>query len=766
MQKILFMGLSVFISLGLVTNCSDPELKETSPLLENHYTTSDDDTPWPENFSPIPDDDQISIDFGQVALDTVAYYYLFLPNQGQGPLYFSNVETSDPFSQDFHVACRSNGIFTDCPTGDKSLTALPGKNIVIQISYTPGQAGLDNGSLQLILSSPDNNALTVTLSGEGVTREIEVCILDCIGSQDSDSCLETQEVCNHQLGKDNLSIDYGQIGLETSATRNVYIRNLGKLPLIINKFEMPTGSKTWFTYEFQGIQDNRLLQGEEKIVAVSYTPNAFEENLSQLKIKTNDLDKKEVVVVLSGQGVAPRVCLEPEMIDFGNVITGNPIVKNFTLTSCGDQALEINDVLINVGSNPYFSLPRVFSQNTLLNTGDFVEVEVLFLPLESGLASGQVDIFSNDPSSDPATGKTGSISLSGRSIDSVCNMQINPLVADFGRVEINKSTTISLEITNIGNGTCLLEDVTITQNSTTNEFSLIASPAANTTFDPNTSISLTLGYAPTDSGIDLGILTLYGNDKASTEKKVDINGFGKLSSGTGPVAVCSVDPTSTTPFTSVHFTGDQSYDTNNIAITDYIWSWVSAPVGSASTLNGSGPNRYSELDMAGDFTAQLVVRNQLQQESAPCTVTVVTTPYESIWVEMYWDQAGEDMDLHLLDTGGTVGTSSDCFFVNCRDSFPPDWGVVGYDGDDPHLDRDDIYGTGPENINIASPADGTYTVVVRDYPFSEQMQATNVTVNVYIDSDLVDTFSKAVTGEDGHWFVCEIDWPSGIVSPL
>jgi hypothetical protein len=766
MQNKTIIGLSIFISLGFLINCSDPELKGTSPLLENYYTTSDDNDSANGQFIPIPDDDQISIDFGQVTVETVAYYYLFLPNQGQGPLYLSDVETSDPFSQDFHVACRSDGIFIDCPTGDEGIGALPGKNIVIQISYTPGQAELDNGSLLLTLSSPEHNALTVNLSGEGVTQEIEVCILDCIGGQDSDTCTEAAEVCNHQVGKENLIVDYGQVNLKTSASRNVYIRNLGKQPLILNPFEMPAGSDTWFAYQVQGINGNQLLQGEEKILSVSYTPNAFEENLSQLKIKSNDLDEKEVVVLFSGQGVAPRVCVEPKMIDFGNVITGNPVVEKFSLTNCGDLELDINDVLINAGSSPYFSLPQVFPQNTLLNPGDLVEVEVQFLPLEAGLVSGHVDIFTNDPSSDPATGKTGSISLSGRSIESVCDMQVNPIAADFGRVEINQSTTIGLEITNAGNGACLLEDVAITQNSTANEFSLIDVPGANTTFEPNTSVNLTLGYAPTDSGTDVGILTLYGNDKASPEKKVDINGFGKLPSGTGPVAVCSVDPTNTVPFTTVHFTGDQSYDTNNIAITDYIWSWVSTPAGSVSTLDGSGPNRYSELDMAGSYTAQLVIRNQLQQESAPCTVTVVATPYESIWVEMYWDRSGDDMDLHLLDTDGIIGTSSDCYFGNCRGAFPPDWGVIGYDGDDPRLDRDNILGTGPENINIDDPADGTYTVVIHDHPGEFNILTTNVTVNVYIDSNLVNTFNKAITGESSFWFVCEIDWPSGIVTPL
>ena len=31
---------------------------------------------------------------------------------------------------------------------------------------------------------------------------------------------------------------------------------------------------------------------------------------------------------------------------------------------------------------------------------------------------------------------------------------------------------------------------------------------------------------------------------------------------------------------------------------------------------------------------------------------------------------------------------------------------------------------------------------------------------------LVSTFQETMTGEDDDWYVCEIDWPSGTVTPL
>ena len=48
--------------------------------------------------------------------------------------------------------------------------------------------------------------------------------------------------------------------------------------------------------------------------------------------------------------------------------------------------------------------------------------------------------------------------------------------------------------------------------------------------------------------------------------------------------------------------------------------------------------------------------------------------------------------------------------------------------DDPYLDLDDIWGTGPENINIAAPYPDLYHVGVHDHPFNAYTGANPTTV--------------------------------------
>lgn len=235
-----------------------------------------------------------------------------------------------------------------------------------------------------------------------------------------------------------------------------------------------------------------------------------------------------------------------------------------------------------------------------------------------------------------------------------------------------------------------------------------------------------------------------------------------------PIAVCDVSPNPVTPpFEAATWSGADSYDPDGIPITDYNWQLISAPSGSAVTMPSGQANRAGFTpDLAGDYVGSLIVTNADGVSSAPCEVTLASTPAQDLWVEMFWAHSNDDMDLHLVRSTGNLNSSKDCYYMNCTTGTGLDWGASGDPADNPRLDLDDIPQTGPENINISDPEATTYTVAVHDYPGTVYQGANDVTVNVYLSGAMVWTDTRTMTGEDDVEYFAEIDWTSGTVSPL
>lgn len=257
-------------------------------------------------------------------------------------------------------------------------------------------------------------------------------------------------------------------------------------------------------------------------------------------------------------------------------------------------------------------------------------------------------------------------------------------------------------------------------------------------------------------------------DPVEEEEDTDPGGGETIPNDGKPIAVCDVSPNPVEPpFETAAWDGSASYDPDGHAIVDYSWALVSAPTGSGARMpTGSSAVRGGfEADLAGEYVGQLVVTTDDGRFSEPCQVTLQSIPAEDLWVEMFWSYSNDDMDLHLLAPGGSLVSNSDCYFANCTRGLS--WGAAGT-ADDPYLDLDDIPGTGPENINIAAPQTGTFTVYVHDYYGStpDYYGANQVTVRVYINGTKEYDQTKSISNDDTYTAFASINWATGTVTPL
>lgn len=353
--------------------------------------------------------------------------------------------------------------------------------------------------------------------------------------------------------------------------------------------------------------------------------------------------------------------------------------------------------------------------------------------------------------------------------DGLPQISVEPNPVNFGVVPAGEASAKIVTMSSTGDVTL---DVTAMQIGDGRETFTLLEPLVGS-YDPGTSAELTITYT-SDGSETSGDLQILSNDPSSPNFVVPLLA-GADAPDTGdtgsdppplsqPIAVCSVDPTEVLAIhESADWIGNTSYDDGSIV--SYDWTLVSSPAGATATMPpGTANRRGFTPDVAGDYIGQLIVTDNDGLVSEPCLATLTATAGDGLWVEMFWTHSGDDMDLHLLDDGGTLTTNSDCYYANCT------WGGLNWGGsgttDDPILDLDDIPGTGPENINIDSPSRGTYAIYVHDYPGSVYSGINDVTVNVYLAGRLVWTDTRNINSEGCYEPFVEVTVPGGATSDL
>jgi hypothetical protein len=230
-----------------------------------------------------------------------------------------------------------------------------------------------------------------------------------------------------------------------------------------------------------------------------------------------------------------------------------------------------------------------------------------------------------------------------------------------------------------------------------------------------------------------------------------------------PVAVISASTSSFSPLDTALFDGSASHDSDGV-IVDHAWTITMRPSGSNSSIQtpgDDGANAEFFVDFAGDYVIELTVTDDTGLTGST-TFAFSAVPWQTVHVELAWDVDQSDVDLHLLDQGGTYADApGDCYYSNKT----PDWGDPG-PANDPTLDIDDVDGYGPENINIAEPRDGsTYRVLVHYYD-DDGMGATNATIRIYLNGTLQYESVKVLSATDKVWDVATISWPTGEITEI
>ena len=562
-------SLAVLLVVGLLPvalNCECDEggdgLTPDEAGAGKYHVGTTQDPPASSSFAPTaegstPGEGEIGIDFGLVDVASTAKRYLFVENTGTIPLHLVGTEwrQMDPA---FVIACYNNGTFEGGCEYDQNnyLSIDPDNLLIVEITYAPPEVAQNSAAFLLKTNATDYRNILVNLAGQGVTPEIQVCISDCEGDQMSSACQTASEKCNDEVEPELLEVQFGDAVAGETVDRQIIVRNNGDQQLTVSGLQLREGDLGQFRFQVtQGDLPGIISAGEEAHIVATYQPILGGDHQTNLEIISDDVNERELRVLLSARGLAPRVCPEPLILDFGNVAVGEPEEKFFTITNCGLLDLELEAVAMAEDSSADFSLTNQPTLPMTLAPEASVDIPVTYDPTDRGSDHGGVDIFSDDPSSDPATHKTGTVSLTGNGIVKECIIQPTPFIVNFGGVVQNESDVLTLVLANNGNDTCRFDGAEISENSADNEFSIVTVPPDGTTFEPGDPImpQIQIQYAPTGLGVDNGKLKITGNDRNGPELFIDIVGEGV------ETAVCDLQITPTTMnFGTVKLNNSQS----------------------------------------------------------------------------------------------------------------------------------------------------------------------------------------------------------------
>ncbi len=536
---------------------------------------------------------------------------------------------------------------------------------------------------------------------------------------------------------------------------------------------------------------------------------------------TNDVTpaKQKYCVEFTTSSGAAKIKVNPEIIDFGPVQVGSNTPVPLQILNLGNADLVVSSVdLANLegdlfkfvlSGQEYPAGGKVdFSPPLTIKPGDIVNASMLFNAKDDKPRSTEIFFQTNDPSlAQPGPGiKRVAVKVNSTG---PC-LLLSPKAVVFGPTPVGQTKKQVLQLKSCGDEPVVITNVALDSSPAAGNFApdwatfaagnnQAPSQANPLTIPVNGVLQLNVLYTPAslatvqpDGSVasDLANLVFTSNIAAVTSK-ASLEGYGAASDCPVPI-ITIMEGDTVTPQTVLHIDGKQSYaSVQTASITEYQWS-VEQPMGSVGLLlpNDKAAAVSFQPNVAGNYKFRLQIKDSTGKSScAPAEKIVKVIPDQAIHVELLWKTpgdkdesdsgpgAGSDLDLHFAhqyaagqdyDKDGKpdpwFAGQYDCFWLNCGNGNSVQWG--SYDpniDDDPHLDRDDTDGAGPENLNLTLPEDGrTYSVGVHYYN-DFGLGPSVATVRVYIYGVLQYEVTSTNLVKSDMWYVALVGWPDASI---
>ena len=364
-----------------------------------------------------------------------------------------------------HVSVSGRGF--SMSTVATPLKLLAGQSISLQAHFTPVITGEATGSIA-ITSNASDPSLTIALSGIGVQG---------------------------RLSATPASASFGDVVMGDNDSKAVRLSNTGTSSLTISRVSVSGRGFSMSTVA----TPLKLSVGQSISLEAHFAPVTTGEATGSIAVTSNASDPS-LTIGLSGIGVQGRLSATPASTSLGKVVVGENNSQTIRLSNTGDVSVTISRVNVS-GSD--FKIAGL-TVPTVIASGKSATFNVLFTPISSGSVTGAVSLISDAPNS-PLT-----ISLSGTGVAATPLLAASPSGLNFGTVNVDSTSSLSLTLTNRGN-----VDVTISKVAVSGAGFSQGGVAAGTILGPDQSTTLRVAFAPVSAGSVNGDVAVTSNATTS-----------------------------------------------------------------------------------------------------------------------------------------------------------------------------------------------------------------------------------------------------------
>jgi hypothetical protein len=268
-------------------------------------------------------------------------------NRGSGTLKLIEFNRSDFNADQFGLTWYPNGNRAEAAnTFPQIINIASNEFITLELNYAPLDTAGATGKVEFRSNDFENATVAIPIESARGGAELNV---------------------------QPATVTFGRVAANTESRETVTLTNIGVAPLTFSG--MIIGGSADFSVQIDEHDPNDdaailedpdqdgtpgLAPGDSFTLDVVYLPPEEGPDVGELILRTNDLNRSEIIVPLRANGAAPCIQVSPGTVEFAAALVGHDTVSPVTITSCGAEELIIHSIRLAEDTSPAYAIVEDF----------------------------------------------------------------------------------------------------------------------------------------------------------------------------------------------------------------------------------------------------------------------------------------------------------------------------------------------------------------------------------------------------------------------